>query len=202
MKLIIQNIKASLLILILAIGFSAMANVPEDFTKGIVILKNGQTLTGLVYPLGKFNKAGTIFRDAKSGRETFIDHSMIERVKYDGEWFLPASFVMNGKTIQGYLSQRTDGAVNLYKAYYYAPKSMGKNNTMIQKQWTWAVSNSHHGPVAIGQNPGPKQLAKVMEHPLVNFDIKTNKLDEVGIIRAVQEFNILVAGAAVDKNEM
>jgi hypothetical protein len=193
MKNLRINLKTAMMIMAMVLPLFAMANQPSNLSKGTIVLKGGETLVGLVSPLGQFPNNGTLFQAEKGGKQTMVAHDRIERIEYEGAWYVPATIQINNKSVSAYLKEKAGGSANLYKAYYYAPKAMGKNNSMIQKQWSWVVSTAHHGPVALGHNPSSKQLAKVLDHPVVNFEFSTQQLDEASIIRLVEEYNTAVA---------
>jgi len=187
------NLKTAMMIMAMVLPMFAMATQPSNLSKGTIVLKGGETLVGLVSPLGQFPNNGTLFQAEKGGKQTIIAHNRIERIEFDGASYVPATIQVDNKAVPAYLKEKTTGSANLYKAYFFAPKSMGKNNNMIQKQWSWVVSTAHHGPVALGHNPSSKQLAKVLDHPVVNFEFSTEQLDEASIIRLVEEYNTTVA---------
>jgi hypothetical protein len=188
-----MNVKAMLFLIAILSPLFMFANHPSGLSNGTIVLKGGETLNGFVAPLGEFPNNGTLFQAEKSGKKTIISYDRIEKVQYDGIWYTPATVVVNNKNVQAYLEQKASGAANLYKAFYYAPKQMGKNNSMIQKQWSWVVSTPHHGKVALGHNPTSSQLAKALDHPAVDFVVKAQKLSEESILQIIEDYNSTVA---------
>jgi hypothetical protein len=191
------NWKAALMVLVMIAPVLVNAFEPaKGLNKGTIYLKGGEVIKGYVAPLGQFPENGTLFVADQGGKETMIAHNRIEKVVVDNKTYIPSMIELNGSKVAAYLEQKTSGSANLYKAYFYFRKNIGKNNSTIQLQWSWVVSTPYHGAVALGQNPRPSQLANVLDHPVVSFQFNAQKLDENNIIKIVEEYNSAVASGA------
>lgn len=191
------NWKAAFMVLIMISPVLAKAFEPaKGLSKGIIYLKGGEVIKGQVAPLGQFPENGTLFVSEKTGKETMIAHNRIEKVVIDNNIYLPSMIELNGKEVAAYLEPKTSGSANLFKAYFYTSKEMGKNNRATQLQWSWVVSTPHQGAVALGHSPRPSQLAKVLDHPVVSYEFSADKLDESNIIKFVEDYNTAVASGS------
>lgn len=191
------NWKAVLMVLIMIAPVLAKAFEPaKGLSKGTIHLKGGEVIKGQVAPLGQFPENGTLFVADQGGKQTMIAHNRIEKVVIDNKTYVPSMIELNGNKVAAYLEQKTSGSANLYKAYFYSQKEIGKNNTATQLQWSWVVSTAHHGAIALGHNPRPSQLAKVLDHPVVSFEFNAQKLDENNMIKIVEDYNSAVASGA------
>lgn len=189
------NWKAALMVLAMISPVFVKAFEPaKNFSKGTIYLKGGEVVEGQISPLGQFPENGTLFVSA-SGKKTMIAHDRIEKVVIDDKTYLPSTVDLNGRKVAAYLEQKAEGSANLYKAYFYAKRDLGKNNSSIQLQWSWVVSTPHHGAIALGHNPRPSQLEKVLDHPVVDFKFQAQKLDENSIVKIIEDYNSAVASS-------
>lgn len=194
MKQLSTSFKKVLLVLILAIPVLANAFEPaKNLQNGTIYLKGGETLTGQISPLGDFANNGTVFQANANSKKTIIAHDRIEKIVIGDMTLIPSTVEVNGSKVAAYLEQKTEGSANLYKAYFFGTRELGKNNASTQMLWSWVVSTSHHGAIALGHNPKPSQLAKVLDHPVVSFSFDDKKLDENNIVKIVEDYNSAVA---------
>lgn len=194
MKQFSTSFKKILLVLILAIPVLANAFEPsKNLQNGTIYLKGGETLTGQIAPMGEFANDGTVFQANANSKKTTIAHNRIEKIVIGQLTLIPSTLEVNGNKVAAYLEQKTEGSAKLYKAYYFGTKEQGKNNASTQMLWSWVVSTSQHGAIALGNNPKPSQLAKALDHPVVSFSFDDKKLNESNIIKIVEDYNSAVA---------
>ena len=194
MKQLSTSFKKILLVLILAIPVLANAFEPsKNLQNGTIYLKGGETLTGQIAPMGEFANDGTVFQANANSKKTTIAHNRIEKIVIGQLTLIPSTLEVNGNKVAAYLEQKTEGSAKLYKAYYFGTKEQGKNNASTQMLWSWVVSTSQHGAIALGNNPKPSQLAKALDHPVVSFSFDDKKLNESNIIKIVEDYNSAVA---------
>jgi|GEM_PF-4954143 len=159
------------------------------FSDGEILLKNGESLKGLVAPLGDFPASATVFKLNEQAKKTKIAYDQISSVTYQGTTYIPAVIRVDGRLVSAYMEQVESGPARLYKAYYYAPKKQGKNNQVTQLQWSWVVSTSIKGTTVLGRDVKASQLLAALDHPKVTMEIEPQILDEAALKNYIEVYN-------------
>jgi hypothetical protein len=190
---IIAKFKAlTTLLLVLVSTLALSAAQQPNLSKGIIRLKGGEVLHGLIAPLGQFPNSGTLFQSEKGGKQTIIPHERIESIDYEGNLYIARVLKIGNKATAVYMKEEAHGPASLYKAYYYGPKQTGKNNKVIQKQWTWVIDTDFQGSVALGHQPSMKQIAKALNHPEMDVQLKEHHVHGNSLVQLIEEFNSMV----------
>lgn len=162
---------------------------------GSVYLKNGEVLNGLVAPLGDHASSATVFQAERNSKKSLIPHAHIERVVQNGQEFVPAQIPVNGGSTEAYLERKASGPAELFRAHYYAQKSLGKNNTVKALHSGWVLSTPYSGLVNLGQHPDATELNRLLQHPLLEQPAAITELDDASLIKLIDDHNTAVRSA-------
>lgn len=176
----------------MSLGGASLVNAHtsiNDFEKGKINLKSGETLEGYVAPLAKFSNSSVLYKTADSESPISIHHENINSIVKESSNLKATTIQWNGKSTDAYLEAKESGSFKLYKAHFYAPMKRGKNNSTTELQSAWVVYSPIKGYVVLGKNVKASDLNKALEHPKNTSTLTPRIVDENQLIEWVRNLN-------------